>query len=71
MPALARRQVVHRRPPIQTSPVVAVSSPAMMRSSVVLPQPEAPEQHHELPVGDGQIDRMQRGEAAEGLARRP
>jgi hypothetical protein len=31
-----------RRPPIRTSPLVAVSSPATMRSSVVLPQPEAP-----------------------------
>ncbi len=31
-----------RRSPIQTSPVVGVSSPAMIRSSVVLPQPEAP-----------------------------
>ena len=31
-----------RRSPIQTSPALGVSSPAMMRRSVVLPQPEAP-----------------------------
>src|SRR5690349_18801839 len=31
-----------RRPPMASSPAETVSSPAMMRSSVVLPQPEGP-----------------------------
>src|SRR5687768_7623586 len=31
-----------RRPPIQTSPWVGVSSPAIIRRSVVLPHPDAP-----------------------------
>ena len=30
------------RPPISTRPAVCVASPAMMRSSVVLPQPDGP-----------------------------
>ena len=30
------------RPPMESSPAPIVSSPAMMRSNVVLPQPEGP-----------------------------
>ena len=39
---LARRQVVDPRPPIAISPAVDVSSPAIMRSVVDLPQPDGP-----------------------------
>src|SRR5437868_1515404 len=37
------------RPSITTEPEVCTSSPAMMRSSVVLPQPEGPRKHTSSP----------------------
>ncbi len=49
-------------------PEVCVSSPAMMRRSVDLPQPEAPEQHDELAVGDVEVDALEHVGLAEGLA---
>src|SRR6476660_4597325 len=38
------------RPPCQTSPEVCTSRPAMMRSSVVLPQPEGPRKQTNSPL---------------------
>jgi hypothetical protein len=43
-------------PPIRISPPVMSSRPAIMRSVVDLPQPDGPDQHHELVVGDVEID---------------
>ena len=40
------------RPPIEISPPVIVSSPATMRSSVDLPQPDGPTSTQKLAVGD-------------------
>ena len=37
---------------MRISPDVTVSSPAIMRSVVVLPQPDGPDEHHELAVLD-------------------
>ena len=49
----ARRKVTSS-PSRRISPEVGSSSPAIMRSVVVLPQPEGPEQHEEAAVLDGQ-----------------
>src|SRR6476659_7592158 len=38
------------RPPCQTSPEVCTSRPAMIRSSVVLPQPEGPRKQTNSPL---------------------
>jgi hypothetical protein len=40
--ALGRLQLVDHRPPMEISPPLTSSSPATMRSSVDLPQPEGP-----------------------------
>ena len=45
----------------------AYSSPAMMRSSVVLPRTRRPEQRHQLAVVDLEIDAVERDEIAEAL----
>ena len=37
------------RPPISTSPLSGSTNPAIMRSSVVLPQPEGPRMAKRLP----------------------
>ena len=44
-------------------PSVTSSSPAIMFSVVDLPQPEGPEQHQELLVGDVEVQVLQRDEA--------
>ena len=41
-----------------------VSSPATIRSSVDLPQPEGPDQHAELAVADFEVDALDGLEAA-------
>ncbi len=66
--ALAR-VAVRRRPRRGTGrcPQSGVSRPAMMRSSVVLPQPEGPSSATSSPEGNVQADVVQRGEAAEAL----
>ena len=43
-------------PSIAISPPLISSSPAIIRSVVVLPQPDGPDQHDELLVGDVEID---------------
>ena len=48
-------------------PPVMSSSPASMRSSVDLPQPDGPDQHHELAVGDVEADAVDDLGRAEGL----
>ena len=55
-------------PPMRTSPSVGCSSPAIIRSSVVLPQPEA-EEDEVLALLGGQVDVVDRRTltAAEGL----
>jgi hypothetical protein len=49
------------------SPWIGVSMPAMMRSSVVLPQPEGPEQGDQLAGRDVEVDVVERLEIAERL----
>ena len=39
----------------------------MMRSSVVLPQPEGPRKQHQLALADREIDRCSATKLAEGL----
>ncbi len=38
------------RPPIEIVPSVIVSRPATMRSAVVFPHPDGPDEHEELAV---------------------
>ena len=56
------------RPAWKMPPAVCVSSPAMMRSRVVLPQPEGPRKQTNSPCADRQVDVGQRLEGAERLA---
>ena len=49
-------------------PPSGVSSPAMMRSSVVLPEPDGPSRATSSPAGTVEADVLQGGEAAELLA---
>jgi hypothetical protein len=42
------------------APEVGSSSPAIIRSAVVFPQPEGPYEDHELAVGDGAGERLDR-----------
>jgi hypothetical protein len=51
-----------------TSPASGQSSPATIRSSVVLPEPEVAQQRQQLAVGDLQVDAVERCKAAEILA---
>ena len=48
-------------------PAVGSSSPATIRSVVVLPQPDGPEQREEPALLDHQVEVVDRGEAAEPL----
>ena len=50
-------------PSMLISPEVISSSPATMRSVVVLPQPDGPDQHHELLVADLEVDVLHRVDA--------
>ena len=45
-----------RLPPISMSPEVMSSRPTIMRSSVDFPQPDGPDEDHELAVGDVEAD---------------
>ena len=57
------------RPPMSISPPVMVSSPATMRSSVDLPQPDGPTSTQNCAVADLEIDALDGFEAADiGLA---
>jgi hypothetical protein len=56
-----------RLPPIHTSPWVGLSRPAMMRNSVVLPQPEAPSSTMNSWSAMGQVDRVQGREGPKAL----
>ena len=47
-------------PPIETAPAVTSSSPAIIRSSVDLPHPDGPDEHHELAVGHLERDVVDR-----------
>ena len=47
---------VMSRPAKFTLPELGVSSPAIMRSRVVLPQPDGPRKHTSLPSGHAQVD---------------
>ena len=55
-------------PPMRISPPVISSSPAIMRSSVDLPQPEGPTSTRERAVGDVDVDAVQDRRLAEVLA---
>ncbi len=59
---------VASRPSNRTWPLSGVSRPAMMRSSVVLPQPEGPRSAISAPVGTSRSMLSDRGEFAELLA---
>ena len=52
----------------QISPEVGSSSPAIMRSVVVLPQPEGPSSMKNSPSSTVKVDALHRGEAPEFLA---
>ncbi len=51
---------VTSRPPSSTRPAVGVSKPAIIRSTVVLPEPDGPEHGEELAVADLEVDRVDR-----------
>ena len=53
-------------PLIQIWPSVMSSRPAMQLSSVDLPQPDGPEQHDELALGDVEVELVQDVDAAVG-----
>ena len=54
--ALLRRQLGHVAVADQDPPPVGVSSPAIIRSTVLLPQPDGPDEHQQLAVGDLEIE---------------
>jgi len=58
-------------PAIRMSPDVGGSKPAIMRSVVVLPEPEAPRQCEEFPRGDLERQIVHRREVAEPLRQAP
>ena len=66
----ARARRAPRRPRHGTgcAPASGTSSPAMIRSSVVLPQPDGPSSATSSPDAELQADVVQRGEVAEALA---
>ena len=59
-----RRQVLAVKP---DSPAVGVSNPASIRISVVLPQPDGPEQGEELALMNGQVHTVHGPKTAEAL----
>jgi hypothetical protein len=66
--ALRRRQREMSRPACRMRPAVCTSSPAMMRSSVVLPQPDGPRKQTNSPLRICRSMSLQRREAAKRLA---
>ena len=56
------------RSPIRMSPCEICSSPAIMRSSVDFPQPDGPDEDHELAVADVDVDAVDDLDRTEGLA---
>ena len=67
---LVRRSRLMSCPPMVMVPLVGSSSPAIIRSVVVLPQPGRAEQGEERPLLDGQVEVVDRGERAEPLGDR-
>ena len=67
--ALARADRAGRSSPCRsTVPRSGISSPAIMRSSVVLPEPDGPSSATSSPVSMSQADVVERDEVAELLA---
>jgi hypothetical protein len=58
-----------RWPAMMTSPDVARSSPAIIRSVVVLPQPDGPSRHSTSPASYRQVGIADRDEVSEPLGR--
>ena len=56
--AVLRRQSLTTRPPMRISPAVMSSSPAIMRSSVDLPQPDGPTRTTNSPSSMRDVDAM-------------
>ena len=56
------------RPPISIDPCSGVSSPAIERSIVVLPQPLGPSRAERVSFADLERDAIDRGQIAEALA---
>ena len=54
-------------PPTRTVPDVGSLKPAIIRSVVVLPQPDGPEQREELAARDVEVEVVDDGRAAEDL----
>ena len=52
---------------MQIAPASTSSSPASIRSAVVLPEPDGPDQHHQLAVGDLEVERVDRRLVAAGI----
>ena len=66
--AVLRRHVVDdRRPPIAISPPVTVSRPAIMLSSVDLPQPDGPTSTRNSPSLERDVDALEDLDRAEAL----
>ena len=65
--ARAARLKVTSSPSSRMRPTVGSSSPAIMRSVVVLPQPDGPSRQKNAPILDHEIRVLDRDEIAEGL----
>ena len=63
MPRLDAGSCETSRSPILMEPLVTVSSPAIIRSVVVLPQPGGAQQRDQLARLDGQVDALDRRDA--------
>ena len=61
----ARR--VTSTPPSRIRPAVGSSKPAIIRSTVVLPEPDGPSSAEELAVGDVEVDAVNGTHVPEGL----
>ena len=55
-------------PPTTMLPAVGSSKPATMRSTVVLPQPDGPRKETNSPAPDIEVEVLDHGGGAEGLA---
>ena len=68
MSRFERMQIVDARPSMRISPSVIVSSPAIMLSSVDLPQPEGPTSTRKPPFSSAMSMPLRISSGAEALA---
>ena len=55
-------------PPSLITPAVGCSKPAIIRNTVVLPEPDGPQDREQFTVCDGQVGALDRHDVAEHLA---